>query len=156
MKKIMVLFFTGMVVCQGLMATEPVSTSTPPTMGFEFKIDLHTPKSECTRYLGICKLSLCITVNFDEGSLGSGEVPCLISINHSNELVIQLSETNITRYDPALLKFFAGKTTVTFDDTYDITDEVSKGMQPQGRVVIRPGTYKLVHQDGSYSLIIPL
>ncbi len=156
MKKIIVLFFTGMIACQGLMATEPVTTSTPSNMGFEFKIDLHTPRSQCTKYLGICKLSFCLTVNFDDSSLGSGEIPCNISINQNNEMIIQLSEANIIRYDPALLKFLAGKTTVTIDGTYDITEEISKGMKTQGSVIIRPGTYQAVHQNGMYTLIFPV
>ncbi len=156
MKKIIALLFTVIVVCQGLMAIEPIPTSIPPTMGFEFKIDLHTPRSQCTKYLGICKLSFCLTVNFTDGSLGSGEVPCNITINQNNELIIQLSEINITNYDPSLLKFFAGKTMVTIDDTYDITEEISKSLQPLGKVIIRPGTYQLAYQNGMYTLIFPL
>ncbi|NQV02274.1 MAG: hypothetical protein HQ542_06495 [Bacteroidia bacterium] len=156
MKKLITILFAFMVTSQGLMATEPISTSNPPNRGFEFKIDFHTSRSQCTKYLGICKISFCVTVNFEEGALGSGEVPCNITINRNNELIIQLSESSISKYDPALLKYFAGKTSVTFDETYDITEEISKGFQPQGNVIIRPGTYQLAYENGMYTLIIPL
>ncbi|MFC2101949.1 hypothetical protein ACFLS7_03050 [Bacteroidota bacterium] len=156
MKKMITLIFAVTLACQGLMAIEPIPTSNPSAMGFEFKIDFHTPRSHCTKYLGICKISFCATINFEDGPLGSGEIPCSITISNSDELIIQLSETNIMKYDPALLKFFAGKTSVTFDDTYDITDEISKGMQPRGDVIVRPGTYKLDNQNGVYTLAIPL
>ncbi|TSA27400.1 MAG: hypothetical protein D4R67_06125 [Bacteroidetes bacterium] len=156
MKKFIALLFVSVVATQGLLAIEPVSFSTPSNMGFEFIIDLHTPRSQCTKYLGICKLSFCVTLDFTDGSLGSGFIPCSITLNRNNELIIQLSESNISKYDPALLKFFAGKTWVVMDDTYDITEEISKGMQPQGRVVIRPGTYPLSYQHGIYTLTFPL
>lgn len=125
-------------------------------MSWEFRIDWHTPRSQCTKFLGICKITFCVSISFAEDSPGSGEVPCNITINRSNELVVQLSEANLSKYDPALLKFLTGKTSVIMDDTYDITDEISKGLQPQGRVIIRPGTYSLGHQNGIYTLTIPL
>lgn len=156
MKKIIALFFVLTIGYQGLMATEPVITPVPSNKGFEFKIDFHTPRSQCTKFFGICSISFCLTVNFEEGGAGSGEVPCTITINHKNELIIQLSEAKIAMYDPGLLKFFSGKTMLTFDDTYDITAEISKGMQPQGKVVIRPGDYPLDYQNGRYILTIPL
>ncbi|MFH1159450.1 MAG: hypothetical protein V1733_00685 [bacterium] len=155
MKKLVTLLFLIIVASQGLLATEPVTTSNPSLKGFEFIIDLHTPKSHCTKYLGICKISICLTFNFEDGSLGSGEIPCNITLGRNNELIIQLTESNISRFDPALLKFLAGKTTVTFDDTYDITEEISKGLQPQGRVIIRPGTYGFTYQDGVYTFTFP-
>lgn len=155
MKKLTALLFVFILASQGLLATEPVVSSNPSIKGLEFIIDLHTPRSNCTKYLGICKISICLTFNFEDGFLGTGEVPCNIAINQNNELIIQLTESNISRFDPALLKFLAGKTTVTIDDTYDITEEISKGLQPQGRVVITPGTYSVTYQHGVYTFTFP-
>lgn len=155
MKKSIALFFASLVITQGLLAIEPVSTSSPASK-FEFIIDLHTPRSNCTKYLGICKIGFCVVIDFSDNAPGSGQIPCSISINRNDELVIQLSEDNISKYDPGLLKYFEGRTTVSFDDTYDITEEVSKGLQPRGQVVIRPGTYPLSYQNGIYTLVFPL
>lgn len=143
-------------IVQGLFATEPVTTPGPSSMAWEFKINWHTPRSNCTRLLGICSISFCVTINFAEDSPGSEEVPCTIMLNRDNEMVIRLSESNLSKYDPELLKYFTGKSTVTFDDTYDITEEISKATQPQGRVIIRPGTYPLLYQNGVYTITFPL
>lgn len=156
MKKIIPLFFAMAIGCQGLMAMEPVVTPAPSAKGFSFKIDFHTPRSQCTKFLGICSISFCLTLNFEEGEIHSGEVPCMITLNQRNDLIIQLSEEQISRYDPDFLKFISGKSTLTFDDTYDISAEISKGIQSQRKVVIRPGDYPLSYQSGTYTLIIPL
>jgi hypothetical protein len=155
MKKSLALLFAIMAAGQSLFAGDPVVMSTPSSRGIHFIIDLHTPRSHCTQYLGVCKLSVCIEFNFEDGSLGAGEIPCEINFGRNNELIIQLLENNIAKFDPGLLKFLAGKTTVTIDDTYDITEDISKGLQPQGRVVIRPGTYPFTYVNGVYTFTFP-
>jgi len=155
MKNLITIMIVILATSQVLFASEPQTSLNSASKEITFIIDLHTPRSNCTNYLGICKIGICIEFNFEDGSLGSGEIPCNITLGRKNELIIQLTESNISKFDPDLLKFLNGKTSVTIDDTYDITDELSKDLQLQGRVVIRQGTYGFTCQNGIYTFTFP-
>lgn len=76
--------------------------------------------------------------------------------NDEKTLTITIDARLLEYRQPDMLKYLKGKSTVTFAEGWEASDEVNKGLRARKPVVVQPGKYKVTYADDVYILTIRL
>lgn len=129
----------------------------PPTgVWIKLNINFHRPKLNCERGFGICFL---VSVGFEDMS-GASErklCPARGRINERNQLVVEIEETLLARYEGgSTLPNFKDKTTITLADPYTIPEPTCRALGSSTTLTIKPGSYPVSCNNNVYTVVFQL
>lgn len=153
MKKFVILLLLGVFSWTSyVMASE--SSVMRPDIVITIKIKLHSKKSGCETGFGFCGIVFNISLE-DNLSLGSEMVSAKATVSQ-NQLYLTFNEADLKSYQKgASMNYFQGKRTITLDEEYEVPLDVCKALGINKVISIKPGTYPLKYEQGSYTLAFP-
>ena len=158
MKKFFVFSMLGVLLFTGNLFADD-SKSIPPAgddLVISLKIIFHRPKLECERGFGICLL---LNISWEESKVTNDQNHCLARgwINERNQLVIEVKETDLTKYEGgSTLAYFKDKTSISIIDPYPLSDETCRAFGTKPPKTIKPGNYPVSYENGVYTVIFQL
>ena len=141
-----------MVAFSGSVFAESVpSTSPDVTFWIKFSVTFHRPKLDCKQGFG-----LCFDVEWGlDGSAGTPLKACPVKgcLTDNNKFLVQVNEEDLARYENgSTLSYFKGKNTITLEDPYTFSPEVSKKLGSPMPITIKPGVYPVSYSNRAYTI----
>ena len=131
----------------------------PTSAGMEFWIKFgftfHRPKLDCKQGFGLC---MDVSWGWD-GMRTASEIICPVRgrINDQNQLVVEIGEDDLAKYENgSTLPFFSGHESITLEDPFTFSKEVSRQLGLSAPLTIKTGTYPVSYADGKYTVIFQL
>ena len=156
MKKVVLLFLLSLGIFNGIGYASTVLANCPDiTPWIKFGVTFHRPKLDCKEGFGFC---LDVTWGIDGGGYSAEKIcPVQGYINEKNQLIIRVTETDLARYENgSTLPHFKGKASVTIEDPYTLSKDLSYKLGSQVPITIKPGTYPITYAEKAYVITIQL
>jgi hypothetical protein len=160
MKKYFLLSILGIFMLPILVSASEVivaSASPSPDIVICLRIIFHKPKYDCERGFGLC---LDGTVGLEGGgSSASAEKTCPVKmqLNQKNQLILEVTEVALKEYENgSTLPYFEGKTSITFDESYPVPQEICRQLGTNQSLTIKAGTYPVTYSKGTYTVVFQL
>ena len=143
-------------LCSNLLfANERMNYSKSPDLVIIIRINLHSRSSNCESGFGFCRFSIGIGKE-DSPSGGSGDLKAQAYLNSSNQLVLQIAESDLQLYDGGKsMQYFKDKNSITLKEDYEVGPDVSRALGATKPLVIHAGTYRVNYENGVYTMIFP-
>jgi hypothetical protein len=133
-----------------------LSGCSPTGVWIKLNINLHRPKLNCEKGFGICFL---ISWGFDDASVaaGKGLCPARGLVNDRNQLVIEIEESTLAKYDGGFaMSNFRDKSSISIQDPYVIPESTCRSLGRKAELTIKPGNYPVSYQNKTYTITFQL
>ncbi|HNY04120.1 MAG TPA: hypothetical protein PKG48_16110 [Bacteroidales bacterium] len=158
MKKFAIALAALLMMAPAVFPSAPGTLAAAPTgVWIKFELNLHRPKLGCERGFGLC---LIVTTGFNTDNLvskESGLLPVRGRVNERNQLVVEISEEALTKYERgSSLPFFRNRNSITIQDPYEVPEPVCRSLGISFPRFVKPGTCPVTYQNGVYTVTFQL
>jgi len=104
---------------------------------------------------GFCKFS--VSVKWENRPAGGNLIKGNAYLNESNQLVITLNENDLKAVrNGVFYNYLKDRHSVSIDDPYTLSPEVSRALESKYPIVIKPGDYPVIHENNEFRIVIPV
>lgn len=134
--------------------TAKASSSAAYSVWIKIIINFHRPKTQCQSGFGIC-------LDFEVGTQkagGSGLCPAQARINEAGQLELKVTEADLLNYENGFALTYFRNGTFTLEDPYTFSDPVSRLLNFDGQITVKPGSYPVIYSASSrdYTVTFPI
>ena len=127
-------------------------TCAPTGIWIKLLINFHRPRTNCESGFGLCFI---VTWGVEEpaGFPVKNLCPVRGQLKDKN-LCIEVNEADLATYESgSTLSYFRDKSSVTILDSYTLPDATSRALGSNTPITIKPGTYPVSYQNGTYTIV---
>ncbi|MCX6251971.1 MAG: hypothetical protein NTX61_14620 [Bacteroidetes bacterium] len=156
MKKLQILLILFVFIMSKSVTANPLKVGCPvpgPVITFDF--DFNSKKSDCQMPFGFCRFS--VSVKWENRPTGGNSIKGNAFINEQNQLIIIVKESDLKTVRNGLFyNYLKDRNSITIDDTYPLSPEVNRALEAKYPIVIKPGDYKVIHENNEIRIVIPV